>query len=152
MIQDHVRPWNSPHRRAGRRCALAPAPAAGTIRASWKAAARRMGREGGIATFLKYGREPMAVLGRKGYLVTCARWFDGDEAEMNRWLHKQASERQLERMVSAKLDARIAGSEARACEELPIILDPEDDPFFDETPRRWAERVLTPKPAAARKR
>src|SRR5205823_13035165 len=81
--------------------------------------ARRMGREGGIATFLKYGREPMAALGRKGYLVTCARWFGGDEAEMNRWLHKQASERQLERMVSAKLDARIAGGEKCACEELP---------------------------------
>ena len=33
---------------------------------------------------LKHGREHMAAIGRKGYLVTCARWFGGDEAEMNR--------------------------------------------------------------------
>ncbi|SRR5579883_1601300 len=73
-----------------------------------------MGREGGIATFLKYGREHMAALGRKGYMVTCARWFGGDEAEMNRWLHHQAAERQIERMVAAKLDARIAAGETCA--------------------------------------
>ena len=109
-----------------------------------------MGREGGIATFLKHGRGHMAALGRKGYMVTCARWFGGDRAEMNGWLHKQAAERQIERLVSAKLDARIAGGEESACEELPVILEPGDDPFFDETPRQWAERVLTPKPGAAR--
>jgi hypothetical protein len=111
-----------------------------------------MGREGGIATFLKYGREHMAALGRKGYMATCARWFGGDRAEMNRWLRHQASEREIERMVSTKLTARIAGGEKYVCEELPVILEPEDDPLFDETPRRWAERVLTPKPAATRKR
>jgi hypothetical protein len=71
---------------------------------------------------------------------------------MNRWLHKHASERQLKRLVSAKLDARIANSETCACEELPVVLEPEDDPFFDETSQQWAEWVLTPKPAAARKR
>lgn len=108
-----------------------------------------MGREGGIATFLKYGREHMAALGRKGYMVTCARWFGGDEAEMNRWLHNQAAERQIERMVAAELDARIAAGETCACEELPVILEPGNDPFFDETSRQWAERVLTPRPAAA---
>jgi hypothetical protein len=108
-----------------------------------------MGREGRIATFLKYGREHMAALGRKGYMVTLARWFRGDEAEMNAWLHKQAAERQIERMVSAQLDARIASGEKCVCEELPVILDPADDPFFDETPRQWAERALTPKPASA---
>jgi hypothetical protein len=69
---------------------------------------------------------------------------------MNRWLHKLASEREIERMVSAKLDARNANDETCVCEESPIVLKPEDDPFFDETPRQWAERVLTPKPAAAR--
>ena len=109
-----------------------------------------MGREGGIATFLKYGREHMAALGRKGYMVTCARWFGGDEAEMNAWLHKQAAERQIERMVSAQLDAGIASGEECACEDLPVILEPGDDPFFDETPRQWAERVLTPGPNVAR--
>src|SRR5262245_11885329 len=31
-----------------------------------------------------------------------------------------------------------------------VVLDPGDDPFFDETPRQWAERVLTPKPVASR--
>jgi hypothetical protein len=106
-----------------------------------------MGREGGIATFLKHGREHMAAIGRKGYMVTCARWFGGDEGEMNAWLHKQAAERQIDRLVSAKL---AEGQET--CVELPVILDPDDDPTFDETPRQWAERVLTPKPAAARRR
>ena len=89
----------------------------------------------------------MAALGRKGYMVTCARWFRGDEAEMNAWLHKQASERQIERLVSAKLDGRIAAGETCACEELPVILGPEDDPFFDEAATRWAERALTPRTA-----
>jgi hypothetical protein len=112
-----------------------------------------MGREGGIATFLKHGRKHMAAIGRKGYMATCARWFGGDEAEMNRWLHKQAAERQIERMVSAKLDTRAANGEACVCEELPVVLEPADDPFFNETPLQWAERVLTPQPAsAARKR
>jgi hypothetical protein len=94
----------------------------------------------------------MATVGRKGYMVTCARWFGGDRAEMNGWLHKQAAERQIERMVSAKRDARIAAGEKCVCEELPVILEPDHDPFFDETPRQWAERVLTPAPAAARRR
>jgi hypothetical protein len=44
-------------------------------------------------------------------MATCARWFRGDEGEMNAWLRKQASGRQHERMVSAKLDARIGGGE-----------------------------------------
>ncbi len=92
----------------------------------------------------------MAALGRKGYMVTCARWFGGDAGAMNDWLRKQAAERQIERMVSAKLDARIAGGEECACEELPVILEPGDDPFFDETSQQWAERVLTPRGAAAR--
>jgi hypothetical protein len=108
-----------------------------------------MGREGGMATFLKHGRKHMAAIGRKGYVATCARWFGGDEAEMNHWLHKQAAERQIERMVSAKLAAESADVEACVCEELPVILEPADDPFFNETPLQWAERVLTPKPAAA---
>ena len=73
-------------------------------------------------------------------------------AEMNGWLRKQAAERQIERLVSAKLNARIAGGEESACEELPVILEPGDDTFFDETPTQWAERVLTrkPKPRMAR--
>jgi hypothetical protein len=111
-----------------------------------------MGREGGIATFLKHGREHMAALGRKGYLVTGARWFGGDRSEINGWLRKQAAERQIERMVSAKLDARIAGGKPGVCEELPVILEARDDPFFEETTRQCAERVLTPKPAESKQR
>lgn len=64
----------------------------------------------------------MAAIGRTGYLATCARWFGGDEEEMNRWLHRQASEREIERMVSAKLDTRNANGETCVCEELPIVL------------------------------
>jgi hypothetical protein len=110
-----------------------------------------VGREGGIATFLKYGREHMAALGRKGYMVTCARWFGGDTAEMSGWLHKQAAERGIERLVAAKLDTRIALGEKCACEELPVILEPGNDPFFEETARQWADRILAPKSAAAGK-
>lgn len=66
---------------------------------------------------------------------------------------KQAAERQIERMVSAKLAAGSANGEACACEELPVILEPADDPFFNEMPMQWVERVLAPEPAAtARKR
>jgi hypothetical protein len=47
-------------------------------------------------------------------------------------------------MDSAKLDARIADGATCVREDLPVVLDPWDDPFFDETLRQWAERVLTP--------
>ncbi len=104
-----------------------------------------MGREGGIATFLKYGREHMTALGRKGHMVTCARWFQGDEGEMNAWLHKRAAEAQIHRLAAQKL-----ASGEETCIELPVILSPDDDPTFDETPRQWAERVLTPRTAKAR--
>ncbi len=106
-----------------------------------------MGREGGIATYQKHGRGHMAAIGRKGYMVTCARWFHGDEGEMNAWLHKRAAEAQIHRLAAGKL----AGGE-ETCIELPVILDPDDDPTFDETPRQWAERVLTRRPAGARSR
>jgi hypothetical protein len=33
---------------------------------------------------------------------------------------------------------------------LPVILEPGDELFLDETPQQWAERVLTPKPGAVR--
>jgi hypothetical protein len=80
-----------------------------------------MGREGGIATFEKDGRGHMAALGRKGSMVTCARWFRGDEAEMNAWLHKQAAERHIHHLAAEKLE-----NGEDTCIELPVILDPDE--------------------------
>jgi hypothetical protein len=89
----------------------------------------------------------MAAIGRKGYMVTCARWFHGDEGEMNAWLHKRAAEAQIHRLAAEKL----AGGEETYIEG-PVILDPDDDPTFEETPRQWVERVFTRRPADARGR
>ena len=76
----------------------------------------------------------MAALGHKFDIATCAGWFGGDRAEMDRWLH-QASEREAEQVVSAKPGAQIAGGEEGVSEELPVILSPGDDPCFEEALR-----------------
>ena len=65
---------------------------------------------------------------------------------MNAWLHKRAAEAQIHRLAAAKLE-----NSGETCVELPVILDPDDDPTFDETPGAWAERVTAPRPAARRR-
>ena len=77
----------------------------------------------------------MAEIGRKGFNALVNRYFGGDASEAKAWLHRQASERHIDRLVSQKL---AEGEET--CIELPVILDPDDDPTFIEKPS-WRERV-----------
>jgi hypothetical protein len=72
---------------------------------------------------------------------SCAGWFGGDKGAMTASLHRQQSERHIERLVAEKQAKVIAGGAQIVCEELPVILHPDDDPMFER--RSWAERVLT---------
>jgi hypothetical protein len=77
----------------------------------------------------------MAEIGAKGFQTLVSRHFAGDRQAAINWLHSQASERHIDRLVSEKL-AR--GEET--CVELPVILSPDDDPTFKEPPS-WRDRV-----------
>lgn len=96
---------------------------------------RSAGSKGGAETFRRYGPKHMAEIGRKGFQSLVNRYFNGDAQSAKSWLHLQAAERQIDRLVSQKLER---GEET--CIEMPVLLSPEDDPTFQEPPS-WRERV-----------
>jgi hypothetical protein len=51
------------------------------------------------------------------------------------WLHLQAAERKIDSLVSEKL-----ASGEETCIDMPVLLDPDDDPTFTE-PTRWRNLV-----------
>ena len=61
-----------------------------------------MGAEGGRATFRKYGRKHMQEIGARGFAFLVARRFSGDKQAAFAWLRAHASERQIDRLVSAR--------------------------------------------------
>jgi hypothetical protein len=97
-----------------------------------------MGAAGGKALFQKRGKAWMQAIGRRGFDALVNRYFGGDRSEAIRWLHARAAEAQIDRL----LKEQDAAGQGIACTEVPVILDPDDDPFFDE-PATWRERVRT---------
>lgn len=95
-----------------------------------------MGSEGGKALYQKRGTGWMRELGRRGFASLVNRHFGGDRSEAIRWLHAHASESQVARL----LNKEHAASNGIQCTEIPVFLDPDDDPFFTE-PASWRERV-----------
>jgi hypothetical protein len=95
-----------------------------------------MGAEGGKALYHKRGKAWMREIGRRGFASLVNRHFGGDRSEAIRWLHAHAAESQVARLLE---DQDTAGSGV-PCTEIPIFLDPDNDPFFDE-PATWRERV-----------
>lgn len=95
-----------------------------------------MGAEGGKALYDKRGKAWMREIGRRGFAALVNRHFGGDRSEAIRWLHAHAAESQVARLLE---DQQAAGSGIQ-CTEIPVFLDPDNDPFFDES-ATWRERV-----------
>jgi hypothetical protein len=95
-----------------------------------------MGTEGGKVLYHKRGKAWMREIGRRGFAALVNRHFGGDRDEAIRWLHAHAAESQVAHLLT---DQDAAGKGVR-CTEIPIFLDPDNDPFFDE-PATWRERV-----------
>jgi hypothetical protein len=101
-----------------------------------EAAAGDMGAEGGKALYQKRGKAWMRELGRRGFASLVNRHFGGDRSDAIRWLHAHAAESQVARLVHEEQ----ATADRIHCTEIPIILDPDNDPFFTD-PTSWRERV-----------
>jgi hypothetical protein len=84
----------------------------------------------------------MQELGRRGLRATADRYFGGSVAECMAYLRKKGAEVQI---------ATLADEEGMRCVEVPVLLDPDDDPFFQEPAGIWQERT-TSRPPSARRR
>jgi hypothetical protein len=94
-----------------------------------------VGAEGGRETLRRHGRKHFSDIGKRGFDALVNKWFMGDKDEAIKWLHGQQSERQVDRLLSER------PAEGITCVEMPVFLDPDTDPFFDESSPSWRERV-----------
>jgi hypothetical protein len=94
------------------------------------------GRKGGQETLKRYGRLWMTELGKRGVRATANKYFGGSIAECMSYLRKKAAELQI---------AALAENEAMTCIEVPIILEPDFDPFFDAPVPTWQDRIARDK-------
>jgi hypothetical protein len=90
------------------------------------------GRKGGKETLKRYGRAWMQELGKRGLRATVNKYFAGSVSECMSYLRRKAAELQI---------ADLADQEGMTCVEVPILLDPEADPFFEEPVPTWQERL-----------
>ena len=97
------------------------------------------GSKGGRTTFERHGREHMAEIGKRGFQSFTDRYFAGDKLQAGEWLRLRAAEKQIGTLAGAELDRRIAEGAEAASVELPVLLEPGEDPFYYEG--SWAERV-----------
>ena len=95
-----------------------------------------MGAEGGKALYQKRGKAWMQEIGRRGFASLVNRHFGGDRTDAIRWLHAHAAESQIARL----LNEAHAASTGIQCTEVPVYLDPDNDPFFAES-TSWQDRV-----------
>ena len=95
------------------------------------------GSKGGRETLKRYGRDWMKELGKRGLRATANKYFAGSVAECMAYLRRKAAELQI---------VALADQEGRTCVEVPIFLDPDDDPFFEEADPTWQERLAESKP------
>lgn len=90
------------------------------------------GSKGGKETLKRYGRAWMQELGKRGLRATANKYFAGSVSECMSYLRKKAAELQI---------AALADEEGMSCVEVPILLDPDADPFFEEADTAWQERL-----------
>jgi len=93
------------------------------------------GSAGGRATLKKYGVQHFKELGKRGFQSFTNKYFGGNKQEAMDYLHLQATERQINGLVEQQM-----AETGETCIELPVIMEPEDDPTFREPPS-WRERV-----------
>jgi hypothetical protein len=109
-----------------------------------------MGAEGGRETFRRHGRKHMQAIGARGFATLVARHFGGDKQSAIAWLHAHASESEIARLVAEKQARQIEAGAACVAEEIPVILDPDDDISFEDAGPSWRERVSRGKGTRAR--
>jgi hypothetical protein len=97
------------------------------------------GRKGGKETLKRYGRSWMQELGKRGLRATANKYFAGSVAECMSYLRKKAAELQI---------AALADEEGMTCVEVPVLLDPDIDPFFEESEPTWQKRLAKGKARA----
>src|SRR5581483_9251641 len=98
------------------------------------------GRKGGKETVRRYGREWMKELGKRGLRSTANKYFAGSVDECMSYLRKKGAELQI---------VALADQEGMTCVEVPVLLSPDDDPYFEEN--SWQDRVTKSK-SQSRKR
>jgi hypothetical protein len=91
---------------------------------------KQSGRKGGQETLKRHGREHFQRLGRRGIRALADRYFNGLIADAMEWLRRRALTLRLDHGVQEKLDQQIANGARVASEELPVILEPQEDPSF----------------------
>ena len=96
------------------------------------------GSKGGKETLKRYGSSWMQELGKRGLRATANKYFAGSVSECMSYLRKKAAELQI---------AALADQEGMMCVEVPILLDPDADPFFEEPVPTWQVRLANGKPA-----
>jgi hypothetical protein len=87
------------------------------------------GRKGGTNTLRRYGKEHFRQIGKRGFLSFVNRYLSGNGSEAMAYLRKKWAELQL---------VRLADQEGQTCIETPVLLEPDDDVFFEPS---WQERV-----------
>ena len=70
----------------------------------------------------------MAEIGRKGFASLVANRFQGDRQGAIDWLHLRSHEARLESFVDRELARRLDQGEQIVSMEIPVILDPDDEP------------------------
>ena len=81
----------------------------------------------------------MAEIGKLGWQALVTRKFMGDEAAAKDWLHAHKNESALMKAAQVSIDRQLANGATIACEEIPCVLHPDDDPFYEEA-LSWADR------------
>ena len=97
------------------------------------------GSKGGRETLKRYGRAWMKELGKRGLRATANKYFAGSVTECMAFLRKKCAELQI---------VVLADQEGMTCVEVPILLDPDADPLFEEPVPSWQERLDNGKPTA----
>jgi hypothetical protein len=105
---------------------------------------KQSGRKGGKETLKRHGLEHFRELGRRGIRSLAARYFNGSIAEAMEWLRRRALTLRLDHGVQEKLDKQIANGARITSEELPVLLEPDEDPAF------WRDLVQAGVPSPRR--
>jgi len=100
---------------------------------------QQAGSKGGKETLRRYGHHYMKELGKRGLRATANKYFAGSVAECMSYLRKKAAELQI---------VALADQEEMTCVEVPILLDPDSDPFYEEPVPTWQKRLAKGNPRA----
>ena len=78
-----------------------------------------------------------SLAGKKGIRGLADRYFQGSVDDAMAWLRSRQCEYAIEALVAQKQAAMLANGREIVVEELPVLLDPDDDPSY------WRDQVRT---------